>query len=241
MPFFCLVATVIVRNKLPELFGCFTKQHLISSRTCANFPVTPKSRRVFARLFVRVTRRTRASRRVPARWKHRPGGHFLNEIECHASANSPRPSRPVFPFTKLLFFFHSGLRPERILSVRQPALASGGNKSRQNAWEKCNRPSIKKIVVLLHALSLRDGLITPSLLLFSPLSFSLLSCLFVQCCRFPGALQIENSEETDQGKYECVASNMEGVRYSSPANLYVRGREKPVPRARPKWIIYYSN
>ena len=41
---------------------------------------------------------------------------------------------------------------------------------------------------------------------------------------FPGALQIENSEETDQGKYECVASNVEGVRYSSPANLYVRGR-----------------
>uniref|UniRef100_A0A8B9LEW0 protein-tyrosine-phosphatase n=1 Tax=Astyanax mexicanus TaxID=7994 RepID=A0A8B9LEW0_ASTMX len=42
------------------------------------------------------------------------------------------------------------------------------------------------------------------------------------------ALQIENTEETDQGKYECVASNVEGVRYSSPANLYVRGREQPV-------------
>ncbi|XP_056100756.1 receptor-type tyrosine-protein phosphatase S-like [Rhinichthys klamathensis goyatoka] len=38
-----------------------------------------------------------------------------------------------------------------------------------------------------------------------------------------GALQIERSEETDQGKYECVASNAQGVRYSSPANLYVRG------------------
>ncbi|TRY60380.1 hypothetical protein DNTS_025785 [Danionella cerebrum] len=38
----------------------------------------------------------------------------------------------------------------------------------------------------------------------------------------PCALQIENTEETDQGKYECVASNVEGVRYSSPANLYVR-------------------
>uniref|UniRef100_A0A668VFJ4 protein-tyrosine-phosphatase n=1 Tax=Oreochromis aureus TaxID=47969 RepID=A0A668VFJ4_OREAU len=37
-----------------------------------------------------------------------------------------------------------------------------------------------------------------------------------------GALQIENSEETDQGKYECVATNSQGVRYSSPANLYVR-------------------
>uniref|UniRef100_A0A8C5JGX1 protein-tyrosine-phosphatase n=1 Tax=Junco hyemalis TaxID=40217 RepID=A0A8C5JGX1_JUNHY len=40
-----------------------------------------------------------------------------------------------------------------------------------------------------------------------------------------GGLQIESSEETDQGKYECVASNSAGVRYSSPANLYVRGRE----------------
>ncbi|XP_054910724.1 receptor-type tyrosine-protein phosphatase S isoform X4 [Poeciliopsis prolifica] len=42
-----------------------------------------------------------------------------------------------------------------------------------------------------------------------------------------GALQIENSEELDQGKYECVASNEEGVRYSSPANLYVRVRRVP--------------
>jgi hypothetical protein len=41
-----------------------------------------------------------------------------------------------------------------------------------------------------------------------------------------GALQIESSEETDQGKYECVATNNAGVRYSSPANLYVRGRER---------------
>ncbi|XP_058714714.1 receptor-type tyrosine-protein phosphatase S isoform X11 [Poecile atricapillus] len=39
-----------------------------------------------------------------------------------------------------------------------------------------------------------------------------------------GGLQIESSEETDQGKYECVASNSAGVRYSSPANLYVRVR-----------------
>ncbi|XP_039734484.1 LOW QUALITY PROTEIN: receptor-type tyrosine-protein phosphatase S [Pteropus medius] len=43
-----------------------------------------------------------------------------------------------------------------------------------------------------------------------------------------GALQIESSEETDQGKYECVATNSAGVRYSSPANLYVRGRERRV-------------
>uniref|UniRef100_A0A671Z545 protein-tyrosine-phosphatase n=1 Tax=Sparus aurata TaxID=8175 RepID=A0A671Z545_SPAAU len=52
-----------------------------------------------------------------------------------------------------------------------------------------------------------------------------------------GALQIENSEETDQGKYECVASNVEGVRYSSPANLYVRGREQSVRRVPPRFSI----
>nr|XP_029132824.1 receptor-type tyrosine-protein phosphatase F-like isoform X2 [Labrus bergylta] len=39
-----------------------------------------------------------------------------------------------------------------------------------------------------------------------------------------GALQIENSEESDEGKYECVAINSAGTRYSSPANLYVRVR-----------------
>lgn len=39
-----------------------------------------------------------------------------------------------------------------------------------------------------------------------------------------GALQIENSEELDQGKYECVAVNSAGTRYSAPANLYVRGK-----------------
>ncbi|KAA0722765.1 Receptor-type tyrosine-protein phosphatase delta [Triplophysa tibetana] len=37
------------------------------------------------------------------------------------------------------------------------------------------------------------------------------------------ALQIEQSEESDQGKYECVATNNDGTRYSAPANLYVRG------------------
>ncbi|XP_036938977.1 receptor-type tyrosine-protein phosphatase F isoform X8 [Acanthopagrus latus] len=42
-----------------------------------------------------------------------------------------------------------------------------------------------------------------------------------------GALQIENSEESDQGKYECVAMNSAGTRYSSPANLYVRVRRVP--------------
>ncbi|KAM9717783.1 receptor-type tyrosine-protein phosphatase delta isoform 12-T12 [Menidia menidia] len=42
-----------------------------------------------------------------------------------------------------------------------------------------------------------------------------------------GALQIEQSEESDQGKYECVATNNDGTRYSSPANLYVRVRRVP--------------
>ncbi|XP_029104983.1 receptor-type tyrosine-protein phosphatase S-like isoform X30 [Scleropages formosus] len=55
-----------------------------------------------------------------------------------------------------------------------------------------------------------------------------------------GALQIENSEETDQGKYECVASNSEGVRYSSPANLYVR-ELREVRRVPPRFSILPTN
>ncbi|XP_026091294.1 receptor-type tyrosine-protein phosphatase S isoform X34 [Carassius auratus] len=51
-----------------------------------------------------------------------------------------------------------------------------------------------------------------------------------------GALQIENTEETDQGKYECVASNVEGVRYSSSANLYVR-ELREVRRVPPRFSI----
>uniref|UniRef100_A0A673CFF8 Receptor-type tyrosine-protein phosphatase F n=1 Tax=Sphaeramia orbicularis TaxID=375764 RepID=A0A673CFF8_9TELE len=44
---------------------------------------------------------------------------------------------------------------------------------------------------------------------------------------FPTFYQIENSEESDQGKYECVAVNSAGTRYSAPANLYVRVRRVP--------------
>ncbi|XP_029686591.1 receptor-type tyrosine-protein phosphatase S-like isoform X9 [Takifugu rubripes] len=55
-----------------------------------------------------------------------------------------------------------------------------------------------------------------------------------------GALQIENSEETDQGKYECVATNSQGVRYSSPANLYVR-ELREVRRVSPRFSILPSN
>nr|XP_044990610.1 receptor-type tyrosine-protein phosphatase S isoform X18 [Jaculus jaculus] len=51
-----------------------------------------------------------------------------------------------------------------------------------------------------------------------------------------GALQIESSEETDQGKYECVATNNAGVRYSSPANLYVR-ELREVRRVAPRFSI----
>ncbi|XP_061653486.1 receptor-type tyrosine-protein phosphatase S-like isoform X7 [Phyllopteryx taeniolatus] len=56
-----------------------------------------------------------------------------------------------------------------------------------------------------------------------------------------GALQIENSEETDQGKYECVATNSQGVRYSSPANLYVRGATDTLRRVAPRFSILPSN
>uniref|UniRef100_A0AAR2JPP9 Receptor-type tyrosine-protein phosphatase F n=1 Tax=Pygocentrus nattereri TaxID=42514 RepID=A0AAR2JPP9_PYGNA len=50
-----------------------------------------------------------------------------------------------------------------------------------------------------------------------------------------GALQIENSDESDQGKYECVAMNSAGTRYSAPANLYVRGRR--LRRVPPRFSI----
>lgn len=42
-----------------------------------------------------------------------------------------------------------------------------------------------------------------------------------------GSLQIRNSQESDEGKYECVSSNMAGVAYSYAANLYVRVRRVP--------------
>ncbi|XP_028306215.1 protein tyrosine phosphatase receptor type Db isoform X18 [Gouania willdenowi] len=51
-----------------------------------------------------------------------------------------------------------------------------------------------------------------------------------------GALQIEMSEESDQGKYECVATNSDGTRYSTPANLYVR-ELREVRRVPPRFSI----
>uniref|UniRef100_A0A8C4S9P7 Receptor-type tyrosine-protein phosphatase S n=1 Tax=Erpetoichthys calabaricus TaxID=27687 RepID=A0A8C4S9P7_ERPCA len=55
-----------------------------------------------------------------------------------------------------------------------------------------------------------------------------------------GALQIEQSEESDQGKYECVATNSAGTRYSSPANLYVR-ELREVRRVPPRFSIPPTN
>ncbi|XP_032388546.1 receptor-type tyrosine-protein phosphatase F isoform X14 [Etheostoma spectabile] len=55
-----------------------------------------------------------------------------------------------------------------------------------------------------------------------------------------GALQIENSEESDQGKYECVATNSAGTRYSAPANLYVRD-QREVRRVPPRFSIPPTN
>ncbi|XP_019904592.2 protein tyrosine phosphatase receptor type Fa isoform X8 [Esox lucius] len=55
-----------------------------------------------------------------------------------------------------------------------------------------------------------------------------------------GALQIENSEESDQGKYECVAVNSAGIRYSAPANLYVRD-QREVRRVPPRFSIPPTN
>ncbi|XP_078025220.1 protein tyrosine phosphatase receptor type Fa isoform X5 [Epinephelus lanceolatus] len=55
-----------------------------------------------------------------------------------------------------------------------------------------------------------------------------------------GALQIENSEESDQGKYECMAVNNAGTRYSAPANLYVRD-QREVRRVPPRFSIPPTN
>ena len=41
-----------------------------------------------------------------------------------------------------------------------------------------------------------------------------------------GSLQIRQSQETDQGKYECVAENSLGTEYSYSAQLYVRGKRE---------------
>lgn len=45
--------------------------------------------------------------------------------------------------------------------------------------------------------------------------------LFVLCVS--GALQISDSQETDQGKYECVAENSVGTQHATAIMLWVRG------------------
>ena len=42
--------------------------------------------------------------------------------------------------------------------------------------------------------------------------------------KFSGQLQIKDAQESDQGKYECVAANDVGSQYSYSAQLYVRGK-----------------
>ena len=55
----------------------------------------------------------------------------------------------------------------------------------------------------------------------SPFSMFEIIMLFLY---LPGSLQIRHSQESDEGKYECVAENEVGVAYSYGANLYVRGK-----------------
>jgi hypothetical protein len=46
----------------------------------------------------------------------------------------------------------------------------------------------------------------------------------VYVCMCVGSLQIRQSVESDEGKYECVAENAVGVMYAQGAYLYVRGK-----------------
>jgi hypothetical protein len=51
--------------------------------------------------------------------------------------------------------------------------------------------------------------------------------LFYFSNHFSGSLQITNSEEEDQGKYECVAENSLGIEISNVSTLHVRGEPQP--------------
>ena len=48
--------------------------------------------------------------------------------------------------------------------------------------------------------------------------------------KISGSLSIKDSQETDQGDYECVAENSKGTEYSYEAKLYVRGMSPYIPR-----------
>lgn len=51
--------------------------------------------------------------------------------------------------------------------------------------------------------------------------------------KFSGNIQIDNSEEEDMGKYECVAENSVGTEHSKPASLYVKVRRVQPQFSRP--------
>ena len=53
-----------------------------------------------------------------------------------------------------------------------------------------------------------------------------------------GSLQIDNSEESDQGKFECVAENSVGTEYTKQTSLYVKVRRVPPTFSRPPEPLY---
>ncbi|XP_055547044.1 tyrosine-protein phosphatase Lar isoform X2 [Wyeomyia smithii] len=53
-----------------------------------------------------------------------------------------------------------------------------------------------------------------------------------------GSLQIDNSEESDMGRYECVAENSVGTEHTKQTNLYVKVRRVPPTFSRPPEPIY---
>ncbi|EAL39273.2 AGAP010093-PA [Anopheles gambiae str. PEST] len=52
------------------------------------------------------------------------------------------------------------------------------------------------------------------------------------------SLQIDNSEESDMGKYECVAENSIGTEHTKPTPLYVKVRRVPPTFSRPPEPVY---
>ena len=68
---------------------------------------------------------------------------------------------------------------------------------------------------------------------------------FFRQFEFSGQLQIKDAQESDQGKYECVAANDVGSQYSYSAQLYVRGKnfQKNFVKSRdkslePQYLLY---
>uniref|UniRef100_A0A915KHB3 protein-tyrosine-phosphatase n=1 Tax=Romanomermis culicivorax TaxID=13658 RepID=A0A915KHB3_ROMCU len=55
-----------------------------------------------------------------------------------------------------------------------------------------------------------------------------------------GSLVIQNSEENDEGKYECVARNEKGVVHSRSAHLYVKVRRVPPQFSIPPKRVYQA-